>query len=127
MPLTVKVIQAQPGSVTLSPVGPIDSITYRLLEAEISGVLTESVRTLVLDLAGVDFIASSGIGTIIKTQATLTKRSADFAMINLQPQVKKAFEIMNLIPTLNVFEDENELDEYLKKVQQRIIDEDEGI
>jgi len=127
MALTVKVIQAQPGIVTLSPVGPIDSNTYRLLEAEISGVLTESVKTLILDMAGVDFIASSGIGTIIRAQATITKKSGDFAMINLQPQVKKAFEIMNLLPALNVFEDEEELDEYLKKVQQRIIDGDEGI
>jgi len=48
-------------------------------------------------------------------------------MMNLQPQVKKAFEIMNLIPNLNVFEDEKELDEYLAKVQQRITDGDEGI
>jgi len=127
MPLTVKVIQAQPGRVTLSPVGPIDSNTYRLLDAEIRGVLNESINTLVLDMAGVDFITSSGIGTITKTRATITKKGGDFAMINLQPQVKKAFEIMNLLPTLNVFEDENELDEYLKKVQQRIIDGDEGI
>ena len=127
MPLTVKVIQPQPGSVTLSPVGPIDSNTYRLLEAEISGVLTESIKTLVLDMAGVDFIASSGIGTIIRTKAIITKKNGNFAMINLQPQVKKAFEIMNLIPTLNVFEDEEELDEYLKRVQQRIIDGDEGV
>lgn len=127
MTLSVKVIRTKPGALTLSPVGSLDSQTYRLLDAEIAGVLTESINTLVLDMAAVDFIASTGIGTVIKAKAAITKKGGDFAMINLQPQVKKAFEIMNLLPTLNVFEDEEELDEYLKKVQQRIIDGDEGI
>ena len=127
MPLTVKIIQPKPGAVTLSPVGSIDSNATRILETEISGALTEQVKTLVLDMSGVDFIASSGVGTIIKTKENLTRKAGDFAMINLQPQVKKAFEIMNLIPALNVFEDEKELDEYLAKVQQRIRDGDESV
>ena len=127
MPLTVTVIQPKPGAVTLAPVGSVDSDTYRILETEIGGVLTDAINTLVLDLAAVDFISSAGIGAVLKAKQTLTKRGADLAMINLKPQVNKAFEIMNLLPTLNVFESEEELDEYLVKVQQRIIDGDEGV
>ena len=127
MPLTVRVMQPKPGAVTLAPVGSVDSDTYRILETEISGVLTDAVNTLVLDLGAVGFISSAGIGAVIKARQSLTQRGADFAMINLQPQVNKAFEIMNLLPTLNVFESEEELDEYLAKVQQRIIDGDEGV
>jgi len=127
MTLSVKVIQAKPGAVTLAPLGPLDSETYRILDAEIKGALTESVNTVVLDMAGVEFIASAAIGIIAKTRATLARKSGELAMINLQPQVRKAFEIMNLIPNLNIFEDEKELDEYLAKVQQRILDGDAGI
>ena len=125
--LSVKVIQTRPGTVTLAPHGPLDSETYRILDAEIKGALTESVNTLVLDMAGVEFVTSSAIGIITRTQALLLHKGGELAMINLQPQVKKAFEIMNLIPNLNIFEDEKELDEYLAKVQQRILDADEGI
>jgi len=127
MTLSVKVIQTKPAAVTLAPVGPLDSETYRILDAEIKGALTESVNTLVLDMAGVEFITSSAIGVITRTQALLLHKGGELALINLQPQVKKAFEIMNLIPNLNVFEDEKELDEYLAKVQQRILDGDEGV
>jgi len=127
MTLSVKVIQTKPAAVTLAPLGPLDSETYRTLDAEIKGALTESISTLVLDMAGVEFITSSAIGVITRTQASLARKGGDFAMINLQPQVRKAFEIMNLIPNLNIFEDEKELDEYLAKVQQRIRDGDEGI
>lgn len=111
----------------MAPLGPLDSETYRILDAEIKGALTESVNTVVLDMAGVEFIASAAIGIIAKTRATLARKSGELAMINLQPQVRKAFEIMNLIPNLNIFEDEKELDEYLAKVQQRILDGDAGI
>lgn len=127
MTLSVKVIQTKPAAVTLAPLGPLDSETYRILDAEIKGALAESVNTLVLDMAGVDFVASAAVGIIAKTRATLARKSGELAMINLQPQVRKAFEIMNLIPNLNIFEDEKELDEYLAKVQQRIRDGDEGI
>ncbi|MBN2271755.1 MAG: STAS domain-containing protein [Sedimentisphaerales bacterium] len=127
MTLSVKVIRAKPGAVTLAPLGPLDSETYRILDAEIKGALAESVNTLVLDMAGVEFITSSAIGIITRTQAALARKGGELAMINLQPQVKKAFEIMNLIPNLNIFEDEKELDEYLAKVQQRILDGEEGI
>ena len=127
MTLSVKVIQPKPGTVTLAPLGPLDSETYRILDAEIKGALAESISTVVLDMAGVDFIASSAIGIITKTKAILAQKGGELAMINLQPQVKRAFEIMNLIPNLNIFEDEKELDEYLAKVQQRILNGDEGI
>jgi anti-anti-sigma factor len=125
MGLTVKVKQKESGSVTIAPSGTLDSETFRLLEAEITGVLTEQIETLVLDMAEVDFITSSGVGTITKAKKTLDQRGADLAMINLQPQVQKVFEIMDLLPRLNVFANTEELDEYLAKVQRRITGEEE--
>jgi len=107
------------------PIGSLDSETYRLLDVEIGGVLAEPIHTLVLDLAGVDFITSSGVGAITKAKTILNQRGADLAMINLQPQVKKVFEIMDLLPVLNVFENTEELDEYLGKVQRRITGEEQ--
>jgi len=37
--------------------------------------------------------------------------------------VEKAFEVMELLPTLNIFKDVQELDEYLTKIQDRISEE----
>lgn len=125
MKLSITVTQTRPGLVTVSPAGPIDSETYRLLNKEIDKVLAQPVKTLVLDMAGVGFITSSGIGTITKAKTSLTRKGGDLAMINLQPQVKKAFEIVRLLPILNVFENIQELDEYLGKLQRRITGEDE--
>ena len=108
--------------VILSLVGPIDTNTSELLEEQIRKVLKRSVTTLVLDMAGVDFISSRGVSTIAKTRASLTQRNGDLAFINVQPQIKKAFEIVCLLPALNVFVDRDELDEYLDKVQRKIVE-----
>jgi anti-anti-sigma factor len=72
-------------------------------------------------MAGVDFITSRGVSTIAKTKTSLTERGGDLALMNVQPQVRKAFEILCLLPELNVFADRDELDEYLGKVQRKIV------
>jgi anti-sigma B factor antagonist len=125
MELTVRLKQTKPGLVTLSLVGKIDADNYVILDREIGRVLTEPVKTLILDMQGVDFITSAGIGTIVKATTTLKRKGGDIAMINLQPQVKTVFEIIRLLPTLNVFESTKELDEYLARVQNKMLGGDE--
>ena len=125
MKFDIKTEQTEPGVVMVSPAGTVDSQTSENLDKEIQGAVDESVKTLVLDLAGVKFISSAGIGTIIKAKATMKRKGGDLAMINMQPQVKKAFEILRLLPSLNVFEGRDELDEYLGRVQRRMLGEDD--
>ena len=122
MELKIGIEHIKRGMVILSPVGSIDTNTCELLDNEIKKVLKRSVTTLVLDMAGVDFVTSRGVSTIAKTRAALIKKGSDLAIMNLQPQVQKAFEIMCLVPALNVFSDRDELDEYLGKMQRKIVE-----
>ena len=112
------------GMVILSPAGPIDSNTCELLENQIRKVLKRSLTTLVLDMARVDFISSRGVSTIAKARELLRRKNGDLALMNVQPQIKKAFEIVCLLPALNVFADREELDEYLSKVQRKITEKE---
>ena len=125
MKLKIRIKQTKPGVVTLSPIGPIDTETSPTLDKEICRVLSKACKTLVLDMAGVDYITSAAVGIIAKTKASLVKNNGDLAMINLQPQVKKVFEIIRLLPTLNVFASKEELDKYLGKVQRKITGEED--
>jgi len=120
MGLRIGIERAKRGMVILSLAGPIDTNTCKHLEDQIKKVLKRSVTTLVLDMAGVDFISSRGVSTIAKTRATLSEKELDLALMNVQPQIRKAFEIVCLLPALNVFADRDELDAYLAKVQRQI-------
>ena len=124
MKLKIRIKQTKPGVVTLSPIGHIDTKTSSTLDKEIDGVLAKPVKVLVLDMTDVDFITSAGVGIIVKTKTSLKRKGGDFAMINLQPQVEKVFEILRLIPVMEVFASREELDEYLVKVQDKIKRED---
>ena len=119
-------VQTQPMSplvVGVSLSGRIDNRTAPQLKEEIDRLLAGPAKTIVLDMAKVDLVTSAGIGTIVGAQETAKQHGGDLAINHLQPQVKRVFEIMSLVPTLNVFESEKELDDYLTKVQERIVDE----
>ena len=127
MKLKIQITQTRPGIVTVSPEGSVDANTSSTLESEVRRILTANVKTLILDMAGVDFISSAGIGAVTKAKVTLKRQGSDLAMINVQPQVTKVFEIMRLKSVLNVFESAQELDEYLEKIQERIVEEGTSI
>jgi anti-anti-sigma regulatory factor len=61
----------------------------------------------------------------MKAKTSLAKRGGDLVLANLQPQVEKVFEIVRLLPTLGVFQNQQELDEYLEKIQRRITEEED--
>ena len=123
MELEVSIIRKGSGVIILLPVGSINETTCSVLKKQIDSVMDEKISTLVLDMNGVGFMSSVGIGLINSTKNKLEAKNTEFAMINLQPAIKKVFEIMSLLPTLNVFQNVEELDEYLGRIQRRVSEE----
>ena len=127
MKLQIKTVPISATIIGMLLDGPINGTTYRLLDEEVGRLLAGPYKTLVLDMKGVDQVTSAGIGVIMKAKASAKNKGGDVAMRNVQPQVKRVFEIMSLVPALNVFESRAELDDYLTGIQQRIVeDQDES-
>ena len=103
--------------------GNLNNETVESFEQEIKRLLVNPLQTFVLDLQDLQFISSSGIGALVKLKATLYGKKTELITINLPPQIEKVFEIMRLLPVLNVFEDVQELDHYLTKMQEKVIKE----
>ncbi len=121
MGLQISVQSISPSIVGLKLDGQLNGDTYKTLDQEVAKLLAGTVKTLVLDMQNVSHITSAGIGALVKAKASAKRKGGDLAMNNLQPQIKRVLEIMALVPTLNVFRDQAELDEYLGRVQQRIV------
>ena len=124
MTLNINFIQQNTFTATLSLSGVLDNDTAPKLDIQINKCLAGGVKMLVMDLANLTMITSSGIGIMTKAKASLTQKGGDLAMINLQPQIKKVFDVVRLVPVLNVFENTEELDKYLVIIQQKIIDDE---
>ncbi|MHC4855462.1 MAG: STAS domain-containing protein [Planctomycetota bacterium] len=107
-------------SFTLS--GQLDSETAPTLDQQIQKALVKGA-SVILDMAGLEMITSAGVGVVMKTQTSVAKRGGELMMLNMQPQIKKVFEIVRLLPTLKVFENAEEMDNYLIGIQRRIQEE----
>ncbi len=99
------------------PVGSIDTGTSTLLEKEIDLLLKKKPKTIILDMAGVNFMSSAGVRVVFKTKRCIEEIGGILTMVNLQPQIKKVFDIINALPSLQVFESVEELDKYLAEMQ----------
>jgi anti-anti-sigma factor len=118
MPLTVTTNEG-PGHVTIRAVGSLDSNTYTILEEHVTAARARKPLAIVFDLKDLTYISSAGVRVIVAMKAT----GGSMALTNLQPQIRKVFEIIMALPSLNVFEDDAELDRYLAAMQKKVREE----
>ncbi len=121
MALTVNSLQRAKGLFVISPAGSLDSNTYLGLQEEIDKILQEKPTMIVFDMKDLDYMSSAGVRVVLKTRDTLKKNSGKITFLNLQPQIKKVFEIINAMPSMKIFRSIRELDEYLDVMQKKTI------
>ncbi len=120
MSLQITIDEKIPGVLIVAPVGAIDAETNSKFQEAVDAVLQKDPRALIFDFEGVDFINSSGLGVIFQTKEVLKKSGAEFGLGKLQPQVKAVFDIIKALPSQNVFESVEEMDNYLARIQMQV-------
>ena len=120
MPLKVNVTPKRPGVMVVSPIGAIDANTYTILDDKVAKALEEAPDVIIFDMEFTDYISSTGIRVLLKTRKTLKETDGKMVFMNLQPQIRKVFEILQAIPTLKVFASIQELDNYLDAMQKAV-------
>ena len=117
MPLKVNSNQNRPGVFTISPIGSIDARSHTILDEEVESALFEKPDVIIFDMEFLDYINSMGVRVLLKTKKEMKKRAGKVAFMNLQPQIKKVFDILNALPTMQVFASIEEMDRYLDAMQ----------
>jgi anti-sigma B factor antagonist len=59
---------------------------------------------------------------IFMTKKFMDKRGGKLLLVNLQPQIKKVFEIVQVLDHMSIFKDQDEMDAYLTAMQKKVID-----
>ena len=117
MALKVNTENKRPGVYVISPIGSIDSNTATVLDEKVEAVLAENPDVVIFDMEYTDYINSMGVRVLLKTKKTLRNAGGKLIFMHLQPQIKKVFDILNALPTMNVFASIAELDNYLDAMQ----------
>lgn len=121
MSLTIRVEIKKASAYVVYPEGSLDTNTFPLFDSKIEEILLEDPQVVVLDLEKLEYLSSAGIRSILKLRKALKAKGGKTTFINLQPQIRKVFEIINALPTMQIFTNVKEMDAYLDKIQKKIV------
>jgi len=87
-------------------------ITIGVGDVVLREAVQETVRAgnknILINLAGVTTMDSSGVGELVSTYTTVTNRGGKLKLLNLPPKVSDILQITQLITVFETFDDEDE-------------------
>lgn len=113
--------QKAQGIYIVTVTGSLDSNTYTQFEQKIDALLSEATELIVFNLESLTYLSSAGIRVFLKARKALKSSGGGIKFLNLQPQIKRVFEIINAIPAMQIFESTAELDRYLDAQMKKVI------
>lgn len=93
--------------------GTIDASTAPELHK--SPAIADASRTVVIDLAKVDFLDSSGLGALVGTLRLKQEADAGVLLACMNQRVRKVFDITGTIKLFHIFDDTAVAVEYAAK------------
>lgn len=78
-----------------------------LLRKTIRGLLDDQRKRILLNLADVDYIDSSGIGELVSGFTAVKNQGGDLKLLHLTKKVRDLLQITKLYTVFDVFTDEN--------------------
>ena len=120
MSLTITITPESDNGKRISIAGSLDSNTAPQLQQRVNEEINESVDPTVIDFKNLDFLSSAGLRVIFKTKKIMDNSGGRFLLVNLQPQIKKVFEIIKALDGMNVFKNQDEMDDYLAAMQTKV-------
>jgi anti-anti-sigma factor len=94
MGLDFQVVEKKEEETVVALAGSLDSETYQRFEEHMIPIVAARPKKVTVDMKGVTYVSSMGIGAMIKVKKKIELSSGSLSLINLQPQVYKVFEII---------------------------------
>lgn len=97
--------QNDDGNIVLKITGEIDECSVRALREDVDSLIDASayIRSLTLDMSGVTFVDSTGLGFLFGRYKKLKARRAELLLCNVPMQVDKIFKasgVYRIVPVV---------------------------
>ncbi len=79
-----------------------------LLKDKINSLVLQGRKKLVLNLEGVPYIDSAGLGEIVRTYTTVSRQGGSLKLLNLTKRITDLLSITKLLTVFETFESEGE-------------------
>jgi anti-anti-sigma factor len=105
----MEIVTRREGSAAVVSVkGRIDAVTAPEFEKDLSALMTGGDTTLVLSLAGLEYISSAGLRSILTIAKQLKTKNGKLLFAGLQGPVKDVFKISGFGSIFTIFDTEAE-------------------
>ena len=88
--------------------GRLDLTSSSQLKDRVQQSVSEGNKNILLNMSQVDFINSSGLGTLVSTLKVVRTHNGRIVLSSLAPYVQEIFEITQLSHIFEIFETESE-------------------
>jgi anti-sigma B factor antagonist len=85
--------------------GRIDAANAKDIKEKVGSLSKENRVKLVIDLAAVDFIDSSGLGSLVASFRSVNKLGGDIKIAALQDPIRSIFELTRLHRVFDIYDD----------------------
>ena len=79
-----------------------------LLKDKINSLLAGGKKKLILNLEGVPYIDSAGLGEIVRTYTTVSRQGGNLKLLNLTKRIEDLLSITKLLTVFETFDTEPE-------------------
>jgi anti-sigma B factor antagonist len=100
--LGLEVDDSRPPFTVLAVKGEIDVYSAPRLRERLVELVSEGHRQIVVDLEGVDFLDSTGLGVLVGGLKRLRTHGGDLSLVCTQPRILKVFEITGLTTVFSI-------------------------
>jgi anti-sigma B factor antagonist len=84
--------------------GRMDAQVSGLLKERIKELLDKGATELVLDLKGLEFLDSSGLGALVSCLRRIREKKGEIRLAGLRPEVRSIFDITRVSRLFPIFE-----------------------
>lgn len=96
------------GIIVLKLEGRMDASSAKDFKEKVRYIINKKHFNFVLDMDGIHFIDSSGLGSMVASLRSVSKAGGDIKVCALQPEVRSIFELTRLHRLFDIFDDSNE-------------------
>src|SRR3981189_455920 len=79
-----------------------------LLKDKVNSLVNQGHRKIVLNLAGVPYVDSAGLGEIVRTYTTVSRQGGSLKLLNLTKRITDLLSITKLLTVFDTFDAEND-------------------
>jgi len=96
-----KILEVE-GDVDLYNVGELKQSVFKLLDSE-------DVESLIIDMNGVSYMDSSGVGALVAGQKKVKTQGGKFALLNIKEDVLNILKLATLDQFFTIYEGESDI------------------